>query len=71
MKKNDLQRVAGILRANQMRQRQGNFLRRCKAILAIENHGMRTVEHHHRGTRRLIVTLMHVQIAVLEIERHR
>ena len=69
MEEHNLERVARILRANQMRQRQSNFLRRRKTILAIENHRMRTVEHHHRCTRRLIVTLMNVQIAVLEIER--
>src|SRR6267378_3196276 len=31
---------------------------------------MRTIEHYHRRARRLIVTLMHVQIAILQIDRH-
>ena len=70
VEEHDLERVARILRANQMGQRQGHFLGRRETIFAVENHRMRTVEHHHRRARRLVVTLMHVQIAVFEIERN-
>ncbi len=63
------QRVSRILRANQLRQRHRNFFRRSEAVFAIQNHRMRTVEHQHRRARRLVLALMHLQIAVFEIER--
>src|SRR2546428_13570529 len=49
VEEHNLQRVAGILSANQMRQRQRNFFCWGKTILAIKNHRMRAVEHHYRG----------------------
>src|ERR1700730_7022836 len=49
VEKHNLQRVAGILSANQMCESEGNLLRGGKTIFAIKNHRMRTVEHHDRG----------------------
>ena len=60
VKQHNLQRIARILRANQMTERQRDFLGRREAVFAVENHRVRTVQHHHRRTGRLIVALMHV-----------
>ena len=62
-------RVPGILRADQMRQRHRNFLRRSEAVFAVKNHRMRTVEHQHRRARRLVLALMHLQVGVFDVER--
>src|SRR5438128_7632756 len=47
-----------------------DFLRRCETIFAIENHRMRAVKHNNGRTGRLIIALMHVQVLVLEVQRH-
>ena len=69
MEEHNLERVARILGANQMRQRQGHFLCRRKPIFAVKNHRMGTVKHDHGGAGRLVVALLDVQIAVLKVER--
>jgi len=49
VKQNDLQRVARILRANQVAESQRDFLGRRKTIFAVQNHRMRAIQHHYRG----------------------
>jgi hypothetical protein len=53
VEENERKRVAGVLRANQLRERHGDFLCRGEAIFAVENHRVRTVEHE-RQWRRMI-----------------
>jgi hypothetical protein len=69
VKEDEVERVAGILRADEMRERHGDFFRRREAVLAIQNHGVRAIEHDHGGAGALILALMHVEIVVFEIER--
>ena len=70
VEQHDPQRVAGELRANQVRERERDFFRRCEAVLAVQNHRVRAVEHQYRRGRRAVYRLMHHQIVVLEIDRH-
>ncbi len=69
MKQHAAQAVAGILRPDQVRQRQRDFLRRREAVFAVQDHAVAAIEHQHRGAGALILGLMHVQIGVFEIER--
>ena len=64
------QAVAGILRADQVRQRQRHLLGRREAILAVEDHAVAAIEHQHGGAGALVLALVDVQIGVLQIERH-
>ena len=70
VKENDLEAVAGILRADEVRESQCDFLRRRESVLAVEDHRVRAVEHDDGRTRRAVILLMNVEIAVLEVERH-
>ena len=63
------ERVSGILCADQMRQCHRYFLRGREAVLAIEDHRMRAVEHEHRRTRRLVLALVDLQVAVFDVQR--
>ena len=69
MKQNQRQRVAGILSANQMRKRHGDFLGRSEPVLAIEDHRMRAIQHKHSGAGRLVLALMNLQIGILDVQR--
>ena len=70
VKQHDLQRVAWILRADQVTEGERDFLRRCETVFAIENHRMRAIEHDHCGAGRLIIALMHVQVLVFQVQRN-
>jgi hypothetical protein len=52
-----------------MRQRHRHALGRRKPVLAVQNHRVRAVQHHHRRARALVVALVHLQIVVLQIQR--
>ena len=52
-----------------MRERHGHLLGRREAVFAVQNHGVRAIQHHHRGAGALILALVHVQIVVLQVER--
>src|ERR1035438_6187475 len=52
-----------------MRERHGNFFRGSEAVFAIKNHRVRAVEHQDRGAGRLIFALVHLQVAVFDVER--
>ena len=64
MEEHDLQRVAGILRPDQLRERQRDALGRREAILAVEDHAVAAVEHQHRRARALILALRDHQVLV-------
>ena len=64
MEQHDLQRVAGILRLDQLRERQRDALGRREAILAVEDHAVAAVEHQHGRARALILALHDHQILV-------
>jgi len=64
------QRVARKLRADQVGERERHFLGRREAVLAVQDHGVRAVEHEHRGRRRAVLGLVHHEVVVLEVDRH-
>src|SRR3989475_20622 len=64
------QRVARELRADQVREGQRHLLCRREAVLAVQDHGVRAVEHQHRGRRRAVLGLVHHEVVVLEVDRH-
>ena len=68
VEQHDLQRVARILRLDQLRQRQRDALGRREAILAVQNHAVAAVEHQHRGARALILALHDHQIFVGDVD---
>ena len=69
MKENQRKRIARKLGADQVGESHRHALRRCKAILAIEDHRVGAIEHHDSGARALVLALVHAQIGVLQIER--
>ena len=69
VKQHAAQRVARILRPDQVRQRQRDFLRWREAIFAIEDHAVAAIQHQHRRAGALILTLVDVQVLVFEVER--
>ncbi len=64
------QAVAGVLRADQVRERQRHLLGRREAVLAVEDHAVAAIEHQHRGAGALVFALVHVQVGIFQIERH-
>src|SRR5581483_7174339 len=45
------------------------FLGRGEAVLAVENHGVRAVQHENRRARGLILALMDLQVGVVDVQR--
>jgi hypothetical protein len=70
VKQHAAQAVAGILRADQVRQRQRHLLGRREAILAVQDHAVAAIQHQHRGAGALIFGLVHVQVGIFQIERN-
>ena len=62
-----VQGIAGILRADQVRERERHALRRREAILAVENHAVAAIEHQHRGAGALILALVDHQVGVVHV----
>ncbi len=60
--------VAGVLRADEVRERHGDALGGREAIFAVEDHRVRAVEQNDGGAGGLVVGLLDVEIGVLEIE---
>ena len=69
VKEHERERVAGILRADEMRERHGDVLGRREAVFAVKDHGVRAVEHDDGRAGALILALVHLQVAVLDVER--
>ena len=63
-----MQRIAGILRANQMRERERDALRGREAVFAVENHAVTAIEHQHRGAGTLIFALVDHQVGIIEFD---
>jgi hypothetical protein len=61
--------VAGILRADEVRERHGDALGRREAVFAVQDHRVRAVEQDDRGAGRLVVGLLDVQVGVLDVQR--
>ncbi len=70
VEQHEVQRVAGILRADQMRQRERHFLGRREAILAVKNHAVAAIEHEHGGAGTLVFGLMNHQVRIIEFDRN-
>src|SRR5215213_1648656 len=71
VEEHDLQRVAGVLRAYQVRERERDLLRGREAVFAVEDHRVRAVEHDDRRARGLVVLLVYVQVSVFEVDWNR
>ena len=69
MEQHQVQRVAGILRANQVAQRHRDFLGRRKAIFAVQNHAVAAIEHQHRSAGALIFALVDLEVLIIQFER--
>jgi len=70
VEQHDPQGVARELRADQVRKRERHLLGRREAVLAVQNHRVRAVEHQHRRRRRPVLRLVHHQIVVFEVDGH-
>ena len=68
MKENEIERVAGILRSNQMRERHGDAFGGSEAVFAVENHAVAAVEKNDRGTGRMIFALVDHEVLVLNFD---
>ena len=70
VKQNQVQRIAGILRADQVRERQGHALGRREAVFAVEDHAVAAIEHQHRGAGALVFALVDHQVGIVEFDGH-
>ena len=71
VEEHDLQRVAGVLQADQVRERQRDALGRREAILAVEDHAVAAVEHQHRRAGALVLALRDHQVLVVDVDAAR
>ncbi len=67
--KENVNRVLGILRHDQFGQRERDLLRRRDAILAVENHRMRDVDHHDGGATGVVLRFEHLEVLFDERDR--
>ncbi len=65
-----MQRIAGILRADQVRERQGHALGRREAVFAVEDHAVAAIEHQHGGAGALVFALVDHQVGIIEFDGH-
>ena len=70
VEKHQVQRIARILRADQVRERQGHALGRREAVFAIEDHAVAAIQHQHRGAGALVFALMDHQVGIIERDGH-
>ena len=68
MEQHDLQRVARILRLDQLRERQRDAFRRREAVFAVEDHAVAAVEHEHCRAGALVLPLCDHQIFIVHID---
>ena len=71
VEQHDLQRVARVLQADQVGERERHALGRREAILAVEDHAVAAVEHQHRRAGALVLALRHHQILVVDVDLQR
>ena len=64
MEKHEAQRVAGILRADQVRKGHGHALGGGEAIFAVKNHAVTAIQQQHRGAGAVIFALVHHQVRI-------
>jgi hypothetical protein len=67
MKQHEFDRVARELRANHVCQRQRHLLGGREAVLAVQDHAVRAVQHHDGRGGGLVLGLTHHQVAFLDI----
>ena len=60
--------VARELRADEMGEGEGHLFGRRKAVLAVQDHGVRTVQHEHGGARRAVLRAIHQQVGVVDVQ---
>ena len=63
-----MQRVAGILGADQVRERHGDALGRREAVFAVENHAVAAIEQQHGSAGALVIALVHAQVGIVQLE---
>ena len=63
-----LQRIAGILQADQIGEREGHALGGREPILAVENHAVAAVEHEDRRAGALVLALGDHQVLVVDVD---
>src|SRR5579875_693893 len=68
MEQYHVQGIARILRADEMCQRQSNFLGRREAVLPVKDHAVAAIKHQDRGARALIFALANLQVLIIQIQ---
>ena len=68
MKQHGVQRIARILRADQVGKRERDALGRREPILAVQNHAVTAVEHDDACAGALVIALRHHEIGVVDVD---
>src|SRR5579864_7995622 len=68
VKQDEAQGIAGILRANKMRERHGHALRGSETVLAIENHAVAAIEQNDCGAGAVIFALVNHEVGVRHVD---
>src|SRR5579862_197752 len=68
VEEDDLQRVAGELRPDEVRERERDLLRGGEAVFAVKDHRVGAVEHQHGGAARAVLRLADHQVGVVEVD---
>ena len=67
-KRDEVDGVAGVLGADEVRECHGDALGWREAVFAVENHRVRAVEQHDRGAGGLVIGLLDLQVGVFEVQ---
>ena len=67
VEEDEVEGVAGELRADEVGEGHGDALRGCEAVFAVEDHGVGAVEQDHRCAGGLVVGLVDVEVGVLDV----
>src|SRR5260370_27881302 len=68
VEKEQAERVAGILRSNEMREGHGHALGRSEPVLPVENHAVAAIEKDYRGAGTVIFALVNHQVRVSHLD---
>src|SRR5215471_2170719 len=70
VKEDEVERVPGVLRANEVREGHGHAFGGREAVFAVENHAVRTIEQDHGSAGRLILALVDHEVLVADVDGH-